>query len=198
MSNPGKKSKAAIGFLTILRHEQHGLFGGYLILNPLGRPLEFHCTAPIKPNRAQEILYGPTLDAFLFGEQIGQTLLKQAGVEPLLVCIDQETALAVRDHTELPVVLVLPPTDSTSESPASTTLPDASPSKKYRLDGPHRGVPSLMSFDLGRNRLALPARAEEDRQKITERLSGIAENLDLAEPFDRIRDAIEEAQQAMR
>src|SRR5512145_191148 len=116
MSNSGKKSKPALGFLTILRHEQHGLFGGYLILNPLGRPLEFHCTAPIKPNRAQEILYGPTLDAFLYGEQIGQTLLKQAGVEPLLVCIDQETALAVRDHTELPVVLVLPSVGSTVES----------------------------------------------------------------------------------
>jgi hypothetical protein len=194
MSNPGKKSKTAIGFLTILRHEQHGLFGGYLILNPLGRPLEFHCTAPIKPNRAQEILYGPTLDAFLYGEQIGQTLLKQAGVEPLLVCIDQEMALAVRDHTELPVVLVLPSTDPSAESNASET----ESTKKFRIDGPHRGVPHLMSFDLGRNRLALPSRAEGDRQKITERLSGIADTLDLAEPFDRIRDAIEEAQQAIR
>ena len=54
-----------------------------------GRPLEFHCTAPIKPNRAQEILYGPTLDAFLYGEQIGRTLLAEAKIEPLLVCTDR-------------------------------------------------------------------------------------------------------------
>jgi hypothetical protein len=190
MSNSGKKSKPALGFLTILRHEQHGLFGGYLILNPLGRPLEFHCTAPIKPNRAQEILYGPTLDAFLYGEQIGQTLLKQAGVEPMLVCTDQEPTLTVREHTDLPVVLVMSERESMCEPIASE--------KKFRLDGPHRGGPHLLTFELGRNRLALPSRLEEDRRKIMTSLAGIAENLDLAEPFDRIRDAIEEAQQAIR
>ena len=56
------RPKPALGFLTVVEHPQHGLFGGYLLLNHGGRPLEFHCTAPIKPNRAQEILYGPTLD----------------------------------------------------------------------------------------------------------------------------------------
>ncbi|MCC6127220.1 MAG: hypothetical protein IT426_19845 [Pirellulales bacterium] len=194
MSNPGKKSPPALGFLTILRQEPHGLFGGYLILNALGRPLEFHCTAPIKPNRAQEILYGPTLDAFLYGEQIGRTLLKQAGIEPLLICTDQETTLSVREHTELPVALVLPQ----DEPPIESIVPENSPQKILRIDGAHRGGPKLLSFDLGRNRLALPTRSEDDRRKIVERLSGIAENLDLAEPFDRIRGAIAEARQAIR
>jgi hypothetical protein len=194
MSNPGKKSPPALGFLTILRQEQHGLFGGYLILNALGRPLEFHCTAPIKPNRAQEILYGPTLNGFLYGEQIGRSLLKQASLEPLLICTDQEPTLSVREHTELPVVLVLPPADS----PTDSLAPENPAQKTYRVDGPHRSGPNLLTFDLGRNRLALPARAEDDRRKIAECLSGIAENLDLAEPFDRIRGAIEEAQQAIR
>jgi hypothetical protein len=191
MSNQGKKSKPAVGFLTVLRHEQHGLFGGYLILNAVGRPLEFHCTTPIKSNRAQEILYGPTLDAFLFGEQIGQTLLNQAGVEPLLVCTDREPALAVREHTDLPVVLVLPQ----SETPG---VESSSEEKTYRLDQAHRGGPALFTFELGRNRLALPIRQEADRPKIAERLAGIAESLDLCEPFGRIRDAIEEAQLALR
>ena len=56
MSNIDAKSKPALGFLTVVEHPQYGLFGGYLVLNLAGRPLEFHCTAPIKPNRAQEIL----------------------------------------------------------------------------------------------------------------------------------------------
>jgi hypothetical protein len=194
MSNLGKKAKTAIGFLSILCHEQHGLFGGYLILNAQGRPLEFHCTAPIKPNRAQEILYGPTLEAFLYGEQIGQTLLKQAGVEPLVVCTDQEPALAVREHTDLQVVLVLPP----REIPHAATNENTSANKKYRIDEPHRGGPNLLIFDLGRNRLALPEPSAEDRRVVTERLAGIAELLDLVEPFDRIRDALAEAQQSIR
>ena len=41
-------------------------------------------------------------------------------------------------------------------------------------------------------------RADEDRRLIAERLADLAESFDLAEPFQRIRDAIEEAQQAVR
>ena len=91
-------SKTALGFLTVVEHQQYGLFGGYLLLNPAGRPLEFHCTAPIKPNRAQQILYGPTLESFLYGEQIGRTLLEKAKIEPSLVCTDRQPALAARQH----------------------------------------------------------------------------------------------------
>jgi len=165
-------SRPALGFLTVVQNSQYGLFGGYLILNTAGRPLEFHCTAPIKPNRAQEILYGPTLESFLYGEQIGQTLINQGGINPLLVCTDREPALAAREYMTTPLVLV--------------------------LDQPHRGGPRLVTFQLGRNHLALPERAEGDRQLITEGLAELADSFDLAEPFQRIRDAIEEAQQAVR
>src|SRR5574340_381182 len=96
-------SKPALGFLTVVEHPQHGLFGGYLVLNLAGRPLEFHCTAPVKPNRAQEILYGPTLESYLYGEQIGQTLLAKATAEPLVVCTDLEPMLAVREFVPTPV-----------------------------------------------------------------------------------------------
>ena len=68
-----------LGFLTVVEDQKSGLFGGYLVLNSAGRPLEFHCTAPVKPTRAQEILYGPTLKSYLYGEQIGKTLLDHAG-----------------------------------------------------------------------------------------------------------------------
>ncbi len=100
-------SPAALGFLTVLEHEQHGLVGGYLILNAAGRPLEFHCTAPVKPSRAQQILFGRTLQPYLYGEQIGQTLLAKGSLEPLVVCTNVELALSVRPFVDLPVALVL-------------------------------------------------------------------------------------------
>src|SRR5438034_1245608 len=90
------KSPPAIGFLTVLEHAQQGLMGGYLVLNESGRPLEFHCTTPIKPNRAQQILYGPTLEPYLFGEQIGKALVSKSAVDPLLICTDLRAAMAVR------------------------------------------------------------------------------------------------------
>jgi len=193
MSNTDAKSKPALGFLTVVEHPQYGLFGGYLVLNNAGRPLEFHCTAPIKPNRAQEILYGPTLESFLYGEQIGQTLINQASLPPLLICTDRAPALAVREHVSTPVVLVLPP-----EGETVVTEQAGESGRVLRLDAAHHGGPRLVTFRLGRNRLALPERADEDRRLITERLAELAESFDLAEPFQRIRDAIEEAQQAVR
>ena len=50
-----------------------------------------------------------------------------------------------------------------------------------------------MGFELGRNRLAVSERSSDDRRVITERLAEVAQSLDLAEPFTRIREAIEEA-----
>jgi hypothetical protein len=190
-------SKPAIGFLTVIENPQFGLFGGYLILNMAGRPLEFHCTAPIKPNRAQEILYGPTLEAFLYGEQIGQTLVNKGTATPLLVCTDREPALAAREYLSMPLALVMPPEGSLVEESSNSVLMEGKPEKVFRIDPPHRG-PRLVTFQLGGNRLALPERAEEDRRKITESLAGLDDLLDLTEPFQRIRDAIEEAQQAVR
>ena len=206
MDATDSKFKPTLGFLTVVEHSQYGLFGGYLILNTAGRPLEFHCTAPIKPNRAQEILYGPTLEAFLYGEQIGQTLIGQSSVPPLLVCTDREPALAAREHVSAPVVLVLPGDGSNSRINENGTVSvdapnspaEEEPKRFFRLDAPHRGGPRLVTFQLGRNRLALPERADDDRRLIGERLADLAESFDLSEPFQRIREAIEEAQQAVR
>ncbi len=168
--------KPALGFLTVLSDPQHGLFGGYLLLNMAGRPLEFHCTAPIKPNRAQEILYGPTLESFLYGEQIGQTLLEQAKIEPLVVCTDCPPALAVRELGFHPVALVLPRRHAAGER-----------------SGLRRTVPRGAKH-AGRGR----AVARPTSPLIAERLAELGESFDLAEPFGRIREAIEEAQQAAR
>jgi hypothetical protein len=198
MSSTESKSKPALGFLTVVEHPQYGLFGGYLVLNLSGRPLEFHCTAPIKPNRAQEILYGPTLESFLYGEQIGQTLIHQASNPPLLICTDQTPALAAREHVSTPMVLVLLSQGGGEDASAGVPPALGEPGRVLRLDAAHQSGPRLATFQLGRNRLALPERAEEDRRLIVERLGDLAESFDLVEPFQRIRDAIEEAQQAVR
>jgi hypothetical protein len=104
----GQKSLPAIGFLTVTHDVEQGRFGGYLVLNALGRPLEFHCTAPVRPNRAQEILYGPTLDPYLCGERIGPVLLSRSKAAPSLVFTDLESAMAARAWVHVPMALVLP------------------------------------------------------------------------------------------
>ncbi len=100
------QSTSAVGFLTAVEDEAGTVFGGFLILNAFGRPLEFHCTAPVTPTRAQQILYGPTLKPFLYGEYLGGALLAKAQMRPALVCTDQPATLAAQHVTDLPVVLV--------------------------------------------------------------------------------------------
>jgi hypothetical protein len=177
-----------LGFLTIIEHEAHGLFGGYLLLNLAGRPLEFHCTAPIKPNRAQEILYGPTLAPYMYGEHIGRSLAQKASVEPLLICTDREPALALREFVTMPVVLLA--ADACSEHAAGE--------KALRVDEPHKLRAPLLSVVAGRNRVAIKASQRGDEALVAERLAELGEEFDLAEPFLRIRDAIDEAQRVGR
>src|SRR5438093_1215322 len=107
MNSASPKSSPCLGFLTVVENAELGLIGGYLLLNAAGRPLEFHCTAPVKANRTQEILYGTTLKPYLFGEQIGQTLLCKSKLTPMVVCTDNESMLTVREFTDSSVVLVV-------------------------------------------------------------------------------------------
>lgn len=196
MSAPNAKSVSGLGFLTVVEHPQLGLFGGYLVLNMAGRPVEFHCTAPVKPNRAQEILYGPTLQPYLFGEQIGGTLLSKSQVQPLVICTDREPVLAVRQHVGVPVALVLPggpPPDVVGETPCAPRSSESLEGRSWRLDPPHPTGVRLCPFRVGRNSLAVAADRADDCQTITDRLAGLDESLDLAEPFSRIREAIAEA-----
>ncbi len=147
------------------------LIGGYLVLNCLGRPLEFHCTEPVKPNRAQEILYGPTLRGFLGGEQIGQALLTHCQLKPELVLTDTDAILSLRDFTDIPVLGV-----QTNETV---------------IEGDR-----WVRFCLGTQRVYIDSRYAADQHRIEQIHREQLCEWDLAEPFERIREAVSEMQKA--
>jgi len=195
MTASGPRSLQSVGFLTVCEHEAQGLLGGYLILNPAGRPLEFHCTAPVRPSRAQEILYGATLKAYLYGEQIGQALLEKAKTTPLVVFTDAEPVLTVRDFTSLPVACVIP---VPPETPATAASELTGP---LRLDEGRPGPPPpfglrVHTFQVGCQRLAVLQDHEEDAPIIAKHWEPLAADFDLLEPFGRIREAIDEARRS--
>jgi hypothetical protein len=168
MTSPAMKSAPCLGFLTVIENADLGLLGGYLLLNAAGRPLEFHCTAPVKPNRAQEILYGPTLMPFLCGEQIGQTLLAKSKRTPVVVCTDSEAVLAARDFTHVPLVWI--------------------------QGNPSLGA----SFKLATSDVVTAPHYASDEHAIRAAWPAEADHLDLLEPFTRIREALDEAQKTAR
>ncbi|QDU58578.1 hypothetical protein [Aeoliella mucimassa] len=164
---PPKSSEPVCGFLTVLEDPAAGMVGGLLVLDHRGRPLEFHCTTPIVPSRAEEILYGPTLRPHFYSERLGVALLAKASVKPALVVVNQMDCWQLADETNVPVVLVDPRPKSTQGSPS---IDDSAPASEACLD-----------------RLSPDA-----RPVVEEMLATLERYIDLAEPFERIEEAIRE------
>lgn len=166
-----------VGFLSVLDIEGVGFCGGYLLLNSSGRPVEFHCTLPVNPDRAQRILYGSTLEPFLYSEHIGKPLLEKSRLNPGAVFVEQASLLDLNSHTSKPVVHVF------RESSESTR--ESSETDEAATDAP---VPeSVLRFKSGCIESDATARTLVDL---------LDQRIDLFEPFARIRDALNEAHSA--
>lgn len=165
-------SLSGIGFVTALEDPQHGFFGGYLVLSRLGRPVEFHCSTPVLPNPAQRILYGPTLSSYVLADLIGQTLVSRSELEVPIILTDQRDMLGLALLREEFVAFV-----EYSDSGILAVADGDTP--VLMLDGYRlHGSAGCGSFHSEQENL----------------LRELASHVQLLEPFDRIREAIREAQ----
>ena len=198
MSYQNQSCETTFGYLSTVQAAEHGYFGGYLIVCALGRPLEFHCTAPVRPSRAQEILYGPTLQTYLIGEQIGGTLLRAAKLTPRLVLTDQAAMLAVRPRAGVPIARLLVRVDEPGAAALSHRLASgefaSSDACASPGDDPAARLESTHGHFPGPYELQLPPGFESERGAVLESIALAAQHIDLAEPFSRIHEAIHEAQ----
>lgn len=172
------KSLLALGFITVRHHTEHGYFGGYLIVNQLARPLEFHCTLPVKPSRAQSLLYGQTLDDFICGEQIAKALVAKAKLKPTLLLTNCEAVLAFEHVGDEPILLI----QCSEESDSSPYLRKPSSSLMQLKAVQSAGI-SFKTTNSSRTSVSL----------VDDVVSKLAPNFDLSEPFQRIAEALLEA-----
>ena len=183
MSEGSRQDELRLGFLTAVEVPNRGFIGGMLVTNRFGRPLEFQCTAPVKPNRTQAVLYGPTLRPYLLGELIGKTLIKRVDVKPHLVFTELQDILEVRNHVSVPVVVLA---DHEIQKPYTQQL---QPSQAESL-------PPQNTLSIGRNTLHFHQAHLEDREAVQKATAEIPREMDLSEPFKRIREALDETLQA--
>ncbi len=177
MANSSDEAPRTIGFCTVRSHAEHGYFGGYLILNTHARPLEFHCTLPVKPSRAQEILYGATLADFVCGEQIAKALTSKAKLSPQIVLTDCAAVLSLTHVSDLLVACV--PGSQSSNLPCS----DLSRTKSIKI-AEHTLL--ILRDDL------------QSESKLRELWQQLDVSLDINEPFQRIAEALLEAHPIMK
>jgi hypothetical protein len=173
------KPLPAFGFLTAVEDPLHGFFGGYLVVCHQGRPLEFHCSIPILPNEAQRILYGASLRPYLLGEIIGHTLIAKAQVPVQAVVTDLAEMCSLASLVATPVAWLRQAGD----------CPDFA-SLRAKWDCPALRDDAPDTFVLGGYAISCAAAPESLRDL----LEPLAAQIELAEPFERIREAIREAQ----
>ncbi len=159
-----------MGFISVADLGGAAWIGGYLLLNSLGRPLEFHCTEPVKANRAQQILFGETLQPYLCGEQIARSLVGNSSLKPDVVLTDVPSVMTLRGFVEFPLYLML----------RDTGLPKG----------------SWEPCDFAGVRGAVETQFAADRAEIVQAFEQVASGWDLEEPFERIREAVSELQKA--
>ena len=173
MSN-GNHDQFRLGFLTAVEDAERGFVGGLLITNRFGRPLEFQCTAPVKPNRTQQILYGPTLKPFVLSELIGKTLLEKVGVKPHLVLVDSAELMELRHATATPIASLQPILNSV-----------ASQNRQDEKD-------LTNCLTLGNETVSFDPTHSHDRTDLEKFAKLIPSDADLREPFERVREALTE------
>ena len=187
MTGQDSQSTPVLAFLTVCEGEDGNCFGGLLAVNPSGRPLEFHCTAPVRANRAQQILFGSTLPAFVYGEQISKALLSGLELVPAVVCTDRTPVLAVQPDVAEPMVLVERIEQGNEGGKEETLARDTAGE-----------VTAGLSWEMGSYRLTIDHRREQQRAEIERLVELLDETVELDEPFERIREAIQEAQRSAR
>ncbi|MBY0231431.1 MAG: hypothetical protein K2W96_19270 [Gemmataceae bacterium] len=144
--------------------QENGSYSGYyLVTNSLGRPLEFRLSSAVQPNKVQQVLYAGTLVPYICGELIGKALVEKAAVPVSLVVTTCEAALELRRKLDVPVAYLAGADD-----------------KRPGLDAPG-------------GRLLCHGDYEGDPAAVMELLGQLAGGLTLAEPFNRVREAMAEA-----
>ncbi len=181
----GNHDQFRLGFLTAVEDAERGFVGGLLITNRFGRPLEFQCTAPVKPNRTQQILYGPTLKPYLLSELIGKTLLEKVGVKPHLVLVESPELLDLRGVTSTPVASLIntAPKESGKKRNSSETEQSQDTQSGQTLSN---------SLKLGNETVVFDSHHNEDRTELEKFAKLVPADADLREPFERVREALVE------
>ncbi len=184
------EDNAKLGFITVLGSVSTGLVGGLLILNRLGHPMEFLCTAPVHTNPAQEVLYGASLQPYLYGRHIAASLVRKAKNSCFAFMTDQIPVLSLQESLKIPVLMVFGEKNVHARGFSS-----------FSEDEIRGFLPSLWHEwevdSLAKDRVAIINTIWNDSSALATIKTGLRYflgNVDFSEPFERIGLAIRESQ----
>ena len=166
------------GFLEVVFDDSLGYTGGLLLVNQDGKPTEFHCTAPVTENRTQKILYGQTYRSHIFCDLLGEPLLKKCSSAPELLFVEQPELKQLEGEIAQPLLMVVDASEETE------------PKVVQHIQYPE--------FDVDHLKISVLTTDLEQFEFVKEACGRFTTTLTMDEPFERIRQAIKEAQQVAR
>jgi hypothetical protein len=172
-----KKELNNLAFVTLSEVEDGVLRGGILVTDAHGKPVEFRCTSPIRPNVVQQTLYGDTLMAHMAVELVGNPLIQAVQNPPDIVLVQQEEFLSLRTRCDMPLLIArrqggdIQLSEESGKSQPEELL--SSPSGKFTP------VVVTCHWDY-----------PDDIAQCKEGLSWMFSNCDLVEPFERVKTSL--------
>lgn len=166
-----------LAFVSLAGVDDDVMRGGILVTDASGKPVEFRCTSPIRPNTVQRTLYGSTLMPHIAVDLVGAPLVLAVQASPDVVLVQQEEFLPLRGRCEKPLLLarrqgeeIQLAHDSCRKRPEELL---SNPSGKFAP------VVVTCHWDY-----------PDDMLECRDRLGRVFSNCDLVEPFERVRAAL--------
>jgi hypothetical protein len=183
--NPGMSAdqqpaspQASIAFLGYREFDDGEAYrGAILVTDEWGKPLEFRCTAPVRPTQLQRTLYGKSLLPHILSELIGAPLVSSVREKPQLILIADESYFNVRHKVSTPVIRVARTNGS------KTKQDDQSKSKSLLLQS--------TSGKFAQVEVEVSWQFAADLDSSGERLRDLFGHFDLTEPFQRLAEGLQ-------
>lgn len=170
-----RKDQIRLGFMTAVEFGDRSFVGGLLVTDRFGRPLEFQCTTPVKPNRTQELLYGPTLVPFILGDLLGKALFDRVSVKPSLILTSRVEMLQLRSKIDAPVIY----DEDSSETDARSAELNSIRSEDQKVR-------------IGRQTFRTHEDFTQDRTLIQQISQKLSDDANMHEPLERVGEALRE------
>ena len=108
--------QTSIAFLGYREFDDGAAYrGAILVTDEWSKPLEFRCTAPVRPTDLQRTLYGKSLLPHVLTELIGAPLISSVREKPQLILIADEAYFDLRHKISVPVIRVTKSNSSKSK-----------------------------------------------------------------------------------
>jgi len=162
-----------IGFLeTYAPDDNGGIMGAILVTDADTKPLEFRVTAPIKTTNFQKTLYGDVLLEHVLVELISVPLINALNEELDIILVKDNLFLGANNKQGVRVIRVFGEDDASKGNKNAQELKGFSGNGKMYVE--------------------TSKKYEAEMGQIKDLLNEIAENRNLLEPFDRLKQACEQ------